>query len=477
MSAPIRPSSDTISVTRARAVIPRRFKRARLLATMLTLAALPTSLHAQSAPAAPAAATVLTLGGAARLAAERSGAVEIANTRVELANARVVQSRSELLPDLTTSIRQGKATINSVTFGFSLPGPDGTPLIRPDGELIGPVRTIDFRYRLAQPIVNVASFARYRAAQSGISAASAEKIATADAAASTAASVYVRAVRAQAQVAARVADSTLAAELLGIARDQLAAGSGIALDVTRAQSQLASTRASLIAARNERDRALLELKRAIGIPLTQPVALADSLSGLPVDAANPDATASLDRALNSRADIRALVALEDAQKLSVKAVRYERLPSLNFVVDHGVLGRNLDRLLPTYTFGLQLSVGVFDGFRRTGRLEETEATIRETDARLRELREQSSLEAQSALLDLSAAREQVAATEERVRLAEQEVSQAQDRFRAGVSGNADVITALLSLNGARTQRIDALAAYQNARVALARATGSVRDLR
>ena len=119
----------------------------------------------------------------------------------------------------------------------------------------------------------------------------------------------------------------------------------------------------------------------------------------------------------------------------------------------------------TYTWGVQLSVGVFDGFRRESRLEEQVAAARETDARLRDLRAQSSLEVRAALLDLGSAQEQVDAVRERLRLAEQEVSQAQERFRAGVAGNADVITALLSLNQARTLRNDALAAYHGARVA------------
>jgi len=71
----------------------------------------------------------------------------------------------------------------------------------------------------------------------------------------------------------------------------------------------------------------------------------------------------------------------------------------------------------------------------------------------------------------------VAATRERVQLAEQEVSQASERFRAGVAGNADVFTASISLNGARTQVVDALAAYQTSRIALARAQGKSREIR
>jgi outer membrane protein TolC len=288
--------------------------------------------------------------------------------------------------------------------------------------------------------------------------------------------VYVRAARAEAQLASRRADSALAADLLRIARDQLQAGTGIALDVTRAESQLANVRAQIIGARNERDRGLLELKRAVGLPLDAPLTLSDSLAGMPVSDGAPDAAVALARATESRADVKALQAQETAQRAASQAIKWERTPQLGLVVDQGVIGKNWNRLLPTYSWGVQLSVGLFDGFRREGRAQEQLAASRETDAKLRELRAQSALEVRAALLDLSAALEQVDAVRERLRLAEQEVSQAQERFRAGVAGNGDVITALLSLNQARTLRNDALASYQGSRVALARAMGEVQKL-
>ena len=82
----------------------------------------------------------------------------------------------------------------------------------------------------------------------------------------------------------------------------------------------------------------------------------------------------------------------------------------------------------------------------------------------------------AALLDLRAANELLVASEERVGLAEQELAQSRDRFRAGVSGNADVITAQLALNAARTQAIDARASLQSARTSLARAQGTITEL-
>jgi outer membrane protein TolC len=207
-----------------------------------------------------------------------------------------------------------------------------------------------------------------------------------------------------------------------------------------------------------------------------PLELADSLAALPFEAQLPSASAAIESAEQNRPDVRALQAQERAQQLSAKAIKWERTPQLGLMVEQGVIGKNLERMLPTYTWGVQLSVGIFDGFRRESRLEEQTAAARETDARLKDLRAQSTMEVRAALLDLAAAREQVDAVRERLRLADQEVTQAQDRFKAGVSGNADVITALLSLNQARTLRNDALAAYQSARVQLAKAMGAAQRL-
>jgi len=420
--------------------------------------------------------TTLSLGDAARLAAKQNGGVDIARTRVAQADARVLQRRGALFPDVVAGIQQASRNTNTATFGFNFKDATGKPLLNPNGELLGPIPTVDIRYRVTQPLVDLSSIAKWRAAQSSSVAANVEVNAQAEAAASNAAAVYVRAARAHAQLAARVADSVLAADLLRIARDQLQAGVGIALDVTRAQSQLAAVRAQLIAARNDRDRSLLELKRVLGMALDAPLTLSDSLAGLPIDQQLPNEAAALTRAYSARPDVQSLQAQRDAAQSNLSAIRWERTPQLGLVFDQGEIGKGWNHLLPTYTWGVQLSVGLFDGHRREGRTQEQAAVSRELDAKLTDLRAQSALDVRGALLDLSAAREQVEAARERLTLAEQEVSEARERFRAGVAGNADVIAALLSLNQARTLRNDALAAFQSARVSLARATGAVQQL-
>ncbi len=424
------------------------------------------SLSSGQAPAAP---TRLSLGDAVRSAIEHSAVAEIARLRVDESRARVGQARSALLPQLSADVLQSGRTFNTATFGLELPGFD------PNGQVEGPVKTIDFRGKIGQTIFDQAARVRIAAARSAVNASDADATVAAEQAAAAASAAYVRALRAEAQLRARRADSSLSAELLGIARDLLESGVGIALDVTRAQSQLAGFRAQLISARNDQSRARLELSRAIGVPLDTPLELTDSLGAASVDL--PDVDRAVDIALRERADIRAAREQRNAISSQIRAIRAERLPTLGLVADHGVIGKNPSHLLSTYTWGVQVSVPLFEGGRRTSRLAEQSAVERELEVRERDLRAQVTVEVRGALLDIGSAREQVEAARERVRLGEQEVSQARERFAAGVAGNADVISASLSLSAARTSLVDAEALYESARVALARAQGTLTTIR
>ena len=435
----------------------------------LTFALLPGALAAQ-------APVTLTLGGAARMAASQSGASAIARTRVEQADARVRQARSALFPTISASAGENERNQNTATFGFSFRDATGKPVFDPNGQIIPPVKVIDLRGRAQANLVDLSMNAKLGTVRQQVRVAEAEATGAGDQAAVTAANAYVRAVRADAALAARLADSTLAAELLDIANDQVKAGVGVALDVTRARSQLSLAHAQLIAARADRDRARLDLRRIIGLDPAATLVLADSLMALPVGDALPSAEDGTRVAIARRADIRSANEQKIAAERGVQATRLERLPTLGLFADQGAIGSTSAHLLNTYTWGLQLSVPLFDGFRREGRLDEQRAQVREADVRRHDLESQAAIDVRAALLDLTSARELLAAAEERLSLAQQELQQARERFTAGVSGNGDVITASLGINAARTQVVDAHAAYQTARVTLARAEGTVTEL-
>lgn len=419
----------------------------------------------------------LTLGDAARLAARQSAQSIEAELRTREAEARVIQKRADLLPSLSASALESGHTLNSATFGFDFPAAPGEkPFLDPAGQIIGPVRTMDVRGRVTIPAIDFAARERVQTARADVLTSQARAKAAGDQAAASAAVAYLRVARADALISARAADSVLADTLLAIARDQLHAGVGVGLDVTRAQSQIAGIHAQLISSRGEAARSRLALVQAIGAPLDASIAIASPLQHMEIAADVPDESASIALAMSRRADFQAATRELDAGRQGSRAIKSEKMPTLSAFADDGEIGKNGSHFLNTYMWGVEVSLPIFDGFRRQGKLSEQNAVNAGLEIRRTELERQVSVEVRSAIVNLASARDQVVAARERLGLAQLEYSQAQDRFKAGVASNSDVIAASLSLNGARNLEIDALANYQAAKVDLARAEGLATEL-
>lgn len=451
---------------------PRRPITAGAILTVLIALLAFVARSAGAQQPAPDSSIRLTLGDAVRLAARQSAAVEGALARVDAAKARVTERRADLLPNVSAALAERGSTINSATFPIDFPATPGQPpLFDPNGSILGPVNSFDARARVSQSLYDPAARTRVQTARTGVASANADVASLADQASVAAANAYLSVLRADAVYTARLADSTLAAELLGIAQDQLKAGTGIILDVTRARSQLSGARTQLIVSRNERDRTRIDLARTLGLPLVR-LELTDALASLP-SPASAGSGASLDSSIRSRKDVQALDLQVRAAREQADAIRAERLPTIGVFADEGLSQRNGRSYLPTYDWGIQLSLPIFDGFRREARVTEQVSAARDLEIRARDLRAQVEADVRSATLTLRSSAEAVSAARERQALAEQEVAQARERFQAGVAGNADVITASITLNTARTQLVDALTSYQASRVALARAQGSI----
>jgi outer membrane protein TolC len=411
----------------------------------------------------------LTFEDAVRRAATRAPAVALAGARADAAAARARQTRGALLPGVSASAGWANRTFNRHSLGIefpTLPGQEPLP------DLIGPFDTWDARVSLRQTVLDPSSWARVRAVTAQVRSAEADEGTVRETAAQAASVAYLRAARAAALVGARGADSAIATELVTLARAQRDAGVSAAIDVTRAETQLVAAQGELVVARNQRDRALLDLARVIGLDPLQHVELADTLSAAMGRAEVPSQReAAIQLALAQRSDLAAERSRGDAARQGLSAVAAERLPRLDLAADYGANGPLVGSMIRTGQIGVQVTWPILDGWRREGRQAEQRAVVEEADIRARDLEQQVTAEVEGAFLDIAAAEAQGRIAAERLRLAEQELEQARDRFRAGVAGNIEVITAQASLLQARDADINARYAAVAARVSLARAVG------
>jgi len=102
--------------------------------------------------------------------------------------------------------------------------------------------------------------------------------------------------------------------------------------------------------------------------------------------------------------------------------------------------------------------------------------VRKLTEAQRAVRDQIGYDVRTASTRLDASRTEVEAANLGVSLAREGVTQAQDRFRAGVANNIEVITAQNELSRANDNQISALYRYNQARADVARATGQMESL-
>jgi outer membrane protein TolC len=376
------------------------------------------------------------------------------------ASARGARWRAlaDLLPDVSGALGVRRQVINLEAFGF--PGPPS---------IVGPFNVYDARVFLSQPVVDIsalndsrAAALRQKAEQYGVRTAR-------DLVVLVAVNLYLETVATASRVDMTRAQQDTADALFKQAQDLKASGLVAGIEVLRAQVQLQTQRQRVIAAENDFEKAKLQLERAIGVPIGQPITLVDkipyaAMPVLPVDEA-------LKRAFESRADFLAAQSRVEAAEAARKAAYGALLPSLTFDADYGAIGQTINTAHSTYTMAANVRIPLFDGGKTTARRIETSSALRQREAELADFRSRVEYEVRTSLLDLRAADQQLQAAQSNVQLASDELQQARDRFGAGVASNLEVTQAQEAVAGASETYISALYSHNLAKAALARSLG------
>ncbi|MEO5798142.1 MAG: TolC family protein [Gemmatimonadales bacterium] len=415
-----------------------------------------------SAPApATAQGTSITLADA--IARGRSNGIQGALARLSARSVDVRRSQraGDFLPNITGNAVAIRQTVNLTEFGLSFPG---VP------EVTDPFTVYRFKLGAEQLLFSQATIQRLRAAKDTALAANLDAARVGEISAAAAGVAWLRLATAEERIHGIEADSITAAALLEIARAQVDAGTAPRIDRTRTETQLVATRSRLAVARNERDRARLDLARALDLPVSTPVTTSGdpmvAIAGLPTDADSAVAMARV-----RRQDLAAERERTAVAERNLSAIKSEFYPSLGLSAGLGTSGVGLDKLAGTWNVGLGLSWPIFDGFRRDRRADEQRLRIDAQKLRLHDLESQIEADARQAALDIASANSQIVIAQEHLRLAEQELQEARERFAAGVTGSVETTNAQADVSNARDVLIQARIAAGAAQVSAAKALG------
>jgi len=404
----------------------------------------------------------MSLAEAIDLALGKSPNVRLYREKIEAARAATRTQLGALLPNLSAA---GK--YNHQTFFLGQIG--GRP-VRTD-----PFDIVDGRASFTQSLFSLSLIERWRASRSALQVAELDSATTENDTVAKVALSYFEVLRNQETLDARTANVALYEDLVAFVKNRQAGGMATGLDAARLESQLENERQRLELAKGEVERAKFTLLNSLGIGYDLALQLTDPLNAY--DGALPSLAGALEAAGTDRPELKAQVQRIRTAELGLRSIKGERLPSLSAEGNYGLIGRQFDNNTATYNIGVQLSIPIFDGGQREGRIGQSLSEYNQETYKLDLVKNQIGMEVRDGLVTLKAALEQQRIAKDGLRASMTEVGLARERIRTLSSNTLELSNALFSLVRAKDNMIDALFRVHASRVNLARAQGRVRELR
>jgi len=383
-------------------------------------------------------------------------------------HGQVLTVKNNLLPSLTAVAKTSTQQINLVALGFkpgaiTIPGVNFPTIVKVD--------VTSAQMNLSQQLFNVPAYYLYRAAQKADDVASWSTLNQRGTVALNLGTQYLRAVADASQIDNAKALLKADEVALNQATASHDAGVGTNLDVLRARVQLQTQQQALINAENVFAKDKIALNRLIGLPAEQELTLTDmapysEFATLPLDEA-------MKLAMERRKDLRSLESQMDVADRTLKAVKYERLPSISAEGFYGVLGETQGLYHGVFTAMGKVSFPIFEEAQLRGEREVATAQLTGLKQQITSLKVTIEQQIRSSMLDVEAANEQVKVARSNVDLATQALQDTTDRFAAGVDDNLPVVQAAATLAAAQSRLVETLYQYNQAKLALARNTGVV----
>lgn len=426
----------------------------------------------------------LTIQGAVEQAVANSDEIRISRAQIDLADAQVNAARAASLPQarITSTYTHAYENARAQAVGsvFNQPNTYNTSLNLSQSLFQGG-RVVAGR-RLAEATRNAVRFEE-REVRARVSL--------------EAQRAYLQAIYTRQLAALQDTNLALASERLAQVEQLERAGRAARYDVLRARVARSNIEPLVLQARNDRDIALLELKRQLNIPLDQPVVLASSIDADELRARIfqlVDTTAALERG-----SLRAAEAAVRAREEAISVARADYYPTLSLSLQSGYqafpppgfgapfrMGTIGESFCPTPEPGrlcqnggwfsdrsivASASWAVFDGFRTRSNVAVARAQAQVAELQLRQQREVVSLDVARTRSEMTRAIAVFEARRQNAAEATEAFQLASLRFSTGLSTQLEVSDAQLSMLNAQSGAIRSVFDLYLATADLARALG------
>lgn len=268
-------------------------------------------------------------------------------------------------------------------------------------------------------------------------------------------------------------------------------------DVLRSRVERANLEPLVIAARNDREIALLELRRLLNLPTDAPIQLTTTIDSSSVPMILT-AASSADEDISERASVRAAEMTVRARRDGIAMARADWLPTVTVFFQSGVQafpqrgfppgrGETSPRFCPEGSpadrqcqnggwfgdraMGVNFSWPLFDGFRAKGAIDLARAQLEVAEIALAQEREAVALEVARARAELARSRAVFAARRQTVTEADEAFRLASLRYSRGIGTSLEVSDSQLQLLISQTDEAQSAVDLYLAAAELARALG------
>ena len=253
------------------------------------------------------------------------------------------------------------------------------------------------------------------------------------------------------------------------ARSFYSVGTKAKIEVTKAESDLANAKLSLIKAQSSASLARAQLASAMGTPADEDITVVDILDYEKWDIALDSALAT---AAQNRPDLRAEDLQTQKTKADIKSAMLDNAPTISASGGYGSNGVSAFDS-DEWNFSISLEYQFGDGGYRKARVAQAKADLESQEAKRRSLANEVILEVRTAWLELREADESIVAARESEREAKENLDLALGRYRAGVGDSLEVSDAVTDYADARSNVISCLYDHKVAKVDLQEAMGEI----
>jgi outer membrane protein TolC len=258
-----------------------------------------------------------------------------------------------------------------------------------------------------------------------------------------------------------------------MARTRFRNGVATEVDVLRSEVAVANGEPDVTRARNAIKQARAQLNFYLVRPIDAELTVSGDFNDQPWETWDLEELAR--EAMRRRPELIRLRIAERSATEQIKLAEAESKTRVDMNATYGIIARDASNLFNSgftrWTLGFTFTRPVFDGFRRSGMVQQAVANQRSTHLEREKTQEQVRLALQQGLDEIAAARETIMAAKVNVGQAEKVLSMMQNNYKWGAATTLDILDAQTAVSVARSNLLRGLHDYAVARANLRWAMG------